>query len=402
MVAYNDKLLSGKKYLSIYSEFVPENIANDIKGDLDVIGEDRNPLSQMFAMVDLMNPADVKFLDDYIGNRNDAIFYLECSKTYEFTSVQWCAIESAAYHYPEKKIVVMFLFYDFYKTTQNLIKRDKIYKTTKIKDQNQKYEISKDLSKTIFNTYKNVHFVSLLNIDPFLETTEFAGHQSELEAAPYSGNAYSNIVRLIFIHRYGGIYSDMDVITIDTLPEGFPQNFLASASHNSSSRCFINNHFFRFTKEHPFLKLLIKRIASHFNAYIWGYNGCFRITETIKECCINNFKDHSLSYWSHKPFSYCQSNDTYNDFVILNQNIAQVIEWQETPVLTNADKMKSWLKIRNATTFNNYFEKSGTVIVHLSNKITHGWFDPLTFDRSLPFHSIFKNNCPKAYSNYYP
>ena len=82
-----------------------------------------------------------------------------------------------------------------------------------------------------------------------------------LEEGPYSANNYSNILRILLLYLYGGVYFDLDVISLQEFSGKLPLNFAVAEDHK-----YVNSAILRFSKRHPFLSLLMKEMVSNIPA----------------------------------------------------------------------------------------------------------------------------------------
>ena len=79
-----------------------------------------------------------------------------------------------------------------------------------------------------------------------------------LDKVPYSANNYSNILRILLLYLYGGVYFDLDVISLQEFSGQLPLNFAVAQDST-----LVNNAILRFSKRHPFLSLVMKEIVSN-------------------------------------------------------------------------------------------------------------------------------------------
>ena len=78
-----------------------------------------------------------------------------------------------------------------------------------------------------------------------------------LEKGPYVTVNYSDLTRILLLYLYGGVYFDLDVLSLTEFPENLPRNFAVAQGHTS-----VNNAVLRFSKKHPFLYLMMEEIVS--------------------------------------------------------------------------------------------------------------------------------------------
>ncbi|KAI9083780.1 hypothetical protein K1719_034248 [Acacia pycnantha] len=96
----------------------------------------------------------------------------------------------------------------------------------------------------------------------------------------------SNIIRLLVLYKYGGIYVDTDFIILK--PFKGLRNCIGAQSTDSVSKHWtrLNNAVLVFDKNHPLLLRFIQEFALNFNGNRWGYNGPYlvsRVVEKVKE-----------------------------------------------------------------------------------------------------------------------
>ena len=108
--------------------------------------------------------------------------------------------------------------------------------------------------------YGNIRFMYIDDVKKFVEDTPFKKLLADgrLDEGPYSANNYSNIFRILLLHLYGGVYFDLDVISLQEFSGQLPLNFAVAQDPT-----LVNNAILRFSKRHPFLSLLMKEIVSN-------------------------------------------------------------------------------------------------------------------------------------------
>ena len=98
---------------------------------------------------------------------------------------------------------------------------------------------------------------------------------------------YSDILRILLLYLYGGIYFDLDVISVDGFATQLPMNFAVA-----EDRTKVNGAILRFSKEHQFLWFLMQEIVSNvFIVAIQKHSYCIR--SSIKICVIKPYFKHS-------------------------------------------------------------------------------------------------------------
>ncbi|KAK4582510.1 hypothetical protein RGQ29_025627 [Quercus rubra] len=110
-------------------------------------------------------------------------------------------------------------------------------------------------------------------------------------AIPIAQNL-SNLMRLVVLYKYGGVYLDTDFIVLK--PFSGLKNLIGAQSINMKSKNWtrLNNAVLIFDVNHPLLLKFIDEFASTFDGYKWGHNGPYlvsRVVERIREKPGYNF-----------------------------------------------------------------------------------------------------------------
>ena len=92
---------------------------------------------------------------------------------------------------------------------------------------------------------------------------------------------------LILIIRYGGLYSDLDTVTIASTV--YLDNVVAWAGS------FVSNAQLLFRRGHPFLLRLMEEADERFTGQGWNSVGPVMLTETIKRMCQTQKEERSTS-----------------------------------------------------------------------------------------------------------
>jgi hypothetical protein len=325
-------------------------------------------------------PLDVNCFSRGIRNHTNTIFFVEASRIFKFKSIQWCSIESAAYNNPNKDIVVVFLYYNVFKAPT--------------------------IFKKISSEYKNIHFVHISSMSEFVSDSPYENdlqckrRECALieESAKYGFRDYnySDLMRVLIVYKFGGLYSDLDIVALKPLPDNLPIRFMTA---DSSRR--LSTVYFRFEKKSPFLNELMKDIVDNFDPTKWGANGPGRYTESLKKYC-DNFNDTlpQGTFGSRtKPPKITQCKKQQNhDIGILGPTFVALIHWNDA---------KSFFKPienhKNGTNLISKLHDFDSIAAHFWNKITNREFERNHHDsiKKLPFKQIFLKNCPLTYNEWF-
>lgn len=193
------------------------------------------------------------------------IFFIETSHpegaNLELNERKACAIESAAFHHPNYKIYVIIAG----KTTIDL---------------NSNWSRT---YKNLVDNYPNVFFRSMIPHE-FMRDTPLANfHKWRQLNRSKNYNVYlADILRLVALYKYGGLYFDTDVVVLRNF-EDLGENYLCSASHYllmSGTMLFSAKDF-----GHHVVGSFLKNAANEFNARDWASNGPTLVTRVMKRIC---------------------------------------------------------------------------------------------------------------------
>ena len=325
-------------------------------------------------------PLDVKCFSRSIRNHTNTIFFLEASRIFKFKSIQWCSIESAAYNNPNKDIVVVFLYYNVFKAPR--------------------------LLHNISSEYKNIYFVHISSMSEFVRESPYEKDLqcNRRECALIEKSArygfrdynYSDLMRVLIVYKFGGLYSDLDIVALKPLPDNLPIRFMTA---DSSRR--LSTVYFRFEKRSPFLNELMKDIVDNFDPTKWGANGPGRYTESLKKYC-DNFNDTlpqgTFGTRTTPPkITQCKKQQNH-EIEILGPTFVALIHWNDA---------KSFFKPienhKNGTNVISKLHDFNSIAAHFWNKITNREFERNHFHsiKSLPFKQIFRKNCPLTYNQWF-
>ncbi|CAL4082196.1 unnamed protein product [Meganyctiphanes norvegica] len=194
----------------------------------------------------------------YLETTEKNIFLLETSCAKVLGPRIWCAVESLAHKHPDHQ-VTLFL------TSPTLM------------DVPGKSYLRADGQWHLLPD--NVHLVYVDLEDMFIG--------SVLEKVYLSGSWYdipdltvlnvSDMLRVLLVHKYGGIYLDLDIIDIKPLDD--LNNFVGSQGD------LIANGVFGFKKGHWFNRKILNKISTNFMAGPRGHNGPEVFTKAVLEEC---------------------------------------------------------------------------------------------------------------------
>lgn len=90
-----------------------------------------------------------------------------------------------------------------------------------------------------------------------------------------------NLIRLVVLHKYGGVYLDTDMIILRDFSELRNSVGAQSIDQVSKDRFTLNGAVMIFDMNHPILLDFIEEFSSTFNGNRWGFNGPYLVTRVI-------------------------------------------------------------------------------------------------------------------------
>lgn len=106
------------------------------------------------------------------------------------------------------------------------------------------------------------------------------------------GQNLSNLIRLAFLYKYGGVYVDMDFIVLrkfDGLRNTIGAQTIETVARNRTAPTLtLNNAVLVFDPAHLLVYKFLEEFSSTFNGNKWGFNGPFLITRVMKRLGLSS------------------------------------------------------------------------------------------------------------------
>ena len=111
----------------------------------------------------------------------------------------------------------------------------------------------------LLEEHRNIYLRHIADLDKFIKGSPFEAlwGKWKIDWALYRSVNYSDTLRVLLLYLYGGMYFDLDVISVGRVPKHIPTNFAVAESTG-----FVNGAILKFSKGHPFLSLLMEEIVS--------------------------------------------------------------------------------------------------------------------------------------------
>ncbi|KAK4006402.1 hypothetical protein OUZ56_011556 [Daphnia magna] len=203
------------------------------------------------------------------GERNLRIFFHETSGKNKLSLIQCCAVESAAKHNPNR-LVQLFL-----RPLENCsgsfkmpLKSASFYNPAWLE---------------VISEYPNVSPILINEENYFSETPlEEWYRKKEWKNSPYMTEHYSDYIRVLSLYKEGGLYLDIDILTLRPYHGDMFRNFLV---YGSSRMDHISNGAMQLEPGHWLSKEILHLLAKEYDPNSYIYHGPDVVGEVMKRVC---------------------------------------------------------------------------------------------------------------------
>lgn len=140
-----------------------------------------------------------------------------------------------------------------------------------------------DELRQLTDTYSNLVFMKLMPIELFRDTPLASWWESgRVFKSKYVLAHIADAARLALLWKHGGVYSDLDTITIKSFEPLISRNGVGYIYENVDS---LGNGVMVFRREHDFIMQIMKAFVAVYDPNDWGVNGPVLIINMIKKSC---------------------------------------------------------------------------------------------------------------------
>ena len=201
-----------------------------------------------------------------ISNNNNRIFFHETSGRSELSFRQTCSIESAALHNPQRPIQVF--IQPQWNTTIN----------------------SSSIWLQVLNHYPNVQVIAIDDEEQYFKNTPLEEwyQEGKWRNSSYRVEHMSDYIRMISVKKEGGMYLDLDVITLKSYDSQLFWNFVTGNGPYS----FLNA-VFHLERGHRLIDEILRLQAQEYDPSDYTYNGPGAMTLAMENLCNVTLGDWS-------------------------------------------------------------------------------------------------------------
>lgn len=200
---------------------------------------------------------------------NKRIFFHETSGKTRLSMIQCCAVESAARHHPLRSI---HLFVrpskKCFGTVPALTSTPSTYNPVWLE---------------VLSHYPNVSTI-LVDEENYFRGTPLEDwyFKKEWRKSLYETAHLSDYIRILTLYKGGGLYLDLDILTLKPYHGGMFRNFLV---YGSSRKDHISNGAMHLEHGHWLSEKIIKMLAKEYDPKSYIYHGPDVVTEVMKNVC---------------------------------------------------------------------------------------------------------------------
>ncbi|KAF7278923.1 hypothetical protein GWI33_007869 [Rhynchophorus ferrugineus] len=286
--------------------------------------------------------------------KDTSIFFLETScNSYINAQLtvsprQACAVESAALMNPKRMVYLLFASPGlFYNSTQS------------------------DRLLQALISYPNIKLL-YINMDKYADNTpvEKLWKSKEILKGEYPLSHTSDLLRYITLWKYGGIYMDLDTMTIKNL-NSLPTNFAGVQDEYTVASGVLG--FSSKGDGHQYINSCLYELADHYDGHSWAENGPKIITGLTNRLCESYLvKDYV--------------GKTCKDFYIFSSSAFYPIYYTYFDSYFNPNHMDY---VKNVT--------SNSYILHMWNKLSMD--KKIYLYENVPYLYFAKRYCPRTVKN---
>ncbi|XP_059474334.1 lactosylceramide 4-alpha-galactosyltransferase-like [Neocloeon triangulifer] len=304
----------------------------DVSGDYFTEEEDINE----FKVTDALETLEAR------SSSRKAIFFIETSRRGTINPRQMCAIESAAKNNPFSDVYLLLL--------------DPPVNSSLMNNEQLKF---------VVRFYKNLKIVQTTSESYFAGTAlQTLGRNGKIGQSNYPVEHMSDVMRILTILRFGGIYFDLDVMILRSL-ETLAENWVSFETEDACS-----SSAFGFQKGQKLAQKMAVELNRNFDGDEWGNNGPGLFTRMLKRECEISAKS--------------KTSEKCPDITVLPPSVFHSIEYL------------SWQLFFDRTALSQVYSKvKDSLGVHLWNHFSHEGV--VIIGSNQPYGYFAQKHCPRAY-----
>lgn len=315
------------------------------------------PIDGLLMKPDIL-PKKWEIYDDQLqNNKNDRIFFHETSGKNKLSLVQCCAVESAAKYNPGRPVQVFL-------------------RPSKFCSVDPASKVSTSFHNPVWleilSNYSNVSVI-LLNEEHYFVGTELEVwyNRGEWRNSRFEIAHLSDYIRILTLKKGGGMYLDMDMLTLKPYNGDVFHNFFV---YGSTRNDHISNGVMHLEQGHWLSNEIIHLLSSEYYPDSYTYHGPDAIGEALKRVCMSVFR---------KKTNNCAISLLPDDYFYPVPSIFSNILFQKNNKTTKVTDIQS-----------EYFSRINQSFgIHLWNSLSK-FHTPISIQSNQIAAILARQNCP--------
>ena len=198
---------------------------------------------------------------------NDRIFFHETSGRLELSLRQSCAIESAAYHNPQRPVQIYF--------------QPQLNNNAGINSSSAWFQV--------LHRYPNVRIIVIDDVELYFRDSPVEDWylKGQWRGSPYKTQHMADYIRLVSLYKQGGMFLDLDIVTIKSYDDAnnLFRNFFLIESERKN---LVTNAVFHLNRGHQFMDAIFKVMKlQEYEPDDYIFNGPRVVSKAWNQFCNN-------------------------------------------------------------------------------------------------------------------
>jgi len=214
----------------------------------------------LFSFLNIFNRSRYEREIEIGISNNDRIFFHETSGRTELSFRQTCAVESAALHNPNRPVQVF------------------------IQPEPNANINSSSVWRQVLNNYSNVRVIVIGDVGLYFKDSPVEQWyvKGEWRTSEYRVQHMSDFIRIVSLKKDGGMYLDLDIITLKPYEGSRFRNFVTS---KNSQLYRLVNGVMHFDRGHRFIDQILQVQAHEYDASDYTFCGPEAMTTVMSNVC---------------------------------------------------------------------------------------------------------------------
>ena len=198
-------------------------------------------------------------------SNDDRIFFHETSGRLELSFKETCAVESAALHNPQRPVEVFF-------------------QPQQLQQSNAANSSSSAAWIRVLNRYANVQVIVIDDEALYFKDSPLEDwyREGKWRNSPYRVQHMADYIRILSLHKEGGMFLDLDVLTLKPYDRRIFWNFV---TFPSAQRAMFTNAMMHLERGHRLIDAILEQQSSDYDPDGYTFNGPGALDAAVMQLC---------------------------------------------------------------------------------------------------------------------